>query len=475
MAHGSARLSTWCLFGALTACQCGPAPVEGDAAIATDAGHDASSLDAHPADANRPPLSRGVQWVRDNPMFISALTVNVGAPPVAWVNDYFDAFHATAAHLWANGVPIEEAGWASASNPHYRWVSWVASDGTSYADDQVIGGLTTPPPGRIGYQIGDEPADYATLLSWQPGIQAVHDADPQALLILNLMRDVGEYDRVVDTFVGWGGDVVSYDDYDRANGSYRSLARYRAAGLRNGVPYWRYLRSFSFAAGNDPPLTESDLRWDAFSGLVYGYTGHSWFIYQIDPSNPDLVPALFASKGDFNSPKTASWSVVAQINAELVNLGRAVTQLTSTDVRYRASFGYTQPEGTQAWSAGAGADPYLIGVAAAPGNLLFEFLIGFFFDDADEHYAMVQNVRHNHGDWPTDSNDSGTARLSFDFGGAPVSVQRNGVQSLDKLTGNVVDVAFTSVQGDSATLDVQLAAGDVFLFKYATGAAFARQ
>jgi len=181
------------------------------------------------------------------------------------------------------------------------------------------------------------------------------------------------------------------------------------------------------------------------------------------------------TKGDYASAKTSLWAVVAQINVELINLGRAVTQLTSTDVRYRASFSYTQPEGTQAWSAGAGDDPYLSGAAAGSGNLLFEFLIGFFVDDAGEHYLMLQNVRHDHGDWPCNNTDSGTARLTFDFSGAPGNVQRDHGQSLDKLTGNVVDVVFTSVQGDQATLDVQLAAGDVFLFKYATGATFARQ
>lgn len=518
MAHGPSHLIALVVVGALAGCQCEPPIVDADAAPAIDAAQadapavDSAHPDQHPAD-NRsddgagadavvrdvvsterpldaghdagsvvdasqpdaaPQLSRARQWVRDNPMFISALSVVMADPPAAWVNDYFDGFHASAAHLWQTGTPDEVAAWAAAGRADFRWVSWVDQSGNSSANGQLVGGLPADPPGRIGYQIWDEPRDWDNFLTLQPAVSAVRAHDPGALLIMNHMRNVDRTGDMIDTFIGdWGGDIVSHDAYRQDNDAYSALAQFRAAALRNNAPYWRYLKAFHYTS-DGPDLEESDLRWDAFSGLVYGYTGHTWFIYQIEPTNPDLVPALFATKGDYGSAKTPLWDVVAQINVELGHLGRSVTQLTSTDVRYRASSSLNQPAGTQPWSAGAGGDPYLAAFGPAPGNLLLELLIGFFVDDAGEHYLMLQNVRHDHGDWPTDNADSGTARLSFDFSAAPGNVLRSGGQSLDKLTGNVVEVPFTSQAGDQATLDVQLAAGDVFLFKYATGAVFAR-
>jgi hypothetical protein len=89
--------------------------------------------------------------------------------------------------------------------------------------------------------------------------------------------------------------------------------------------------------------------------------------------------------------------------------------------------------------------------------------------------VMVQNVRHQHGDFPIDRTNSGTVRLSFDFGAAPATVNRAAVQRLSQLTGLVETLPLTSVQGDEGTLDVTLAAGDPILFKYDTGAPFALQ
>ena len=96
-------------------------------------------------------LGRGQSWVRQNPMFISGLSVGMGAPPVAAVNGYYDDFHATATHLWANGLPVEATGWADAGHPGFRYVSWVDETGKSYNNALVLGGLA-PLPGRIGYR-----------------------------------------------------------------------------------------------------------------------------------------------------------------------------------------------------------------------------------------------------------------------------------------------------------------------------------
>ncbi len=50
-----------------------------------------------------PPMTRGLKWVRNNPMFISALTVSMGNPPSDFVNEYFNRFNANAVHYGKTG------------------------------------------------------------------------------------------------------------------------------------------------------------------------------------------------------------------------------------------------------------------------------------------------------------------------------------------------------------------------------------
>jgi hypothetical protein len=446
-----------------------------DAAVADAMIIDAGAMDSAAPDAASPQRTRALQWVRDHPMFISGLTVMMSAPSSTWVHTYFDGFHATAAHLWQTGLPDEVAGWAAAGHADFRFVSWVDQAGHSSANGLLLGGLTSPPAGRIGYQLWDEPRDYAQFTSLRAGYDALRAADPGALLILNHMTSADEVERMcVEYLRDWGGDILSYDAYTRGDDAYGKLALFRRVALAHGAPYWRYLKGYYDKHG-DEPLDASDLRWDALSGAVYGYTGHTWFLYQIEPTNADLDPAFFEVQGDYASASSAEWAVAAQLNVELAHLGRALALLTSTDVRYRPSYSLGQPEETADWTAGAGGDPYLTAIEPAPGELLLELLIGFFVDDVGETYAMVQNVRHAHGDWPVNSSDPGTVRLEFDFGTAPVDVSRSAVLQLDQLSGDVVEKALTPLDADRGRLDVELAAGDVFFFKYKTGRPFALQ
>ncbi|MEW5909925.1 MAG: hypothetical protein AB1659_09020, partial [Thermodesulfobacteriota bacterium] len=131
------------------------------------------------------------------------------------------------------------------------------------------------------------------------------------------------------------------------------------------------------------------------------------------------------------------------------------------------------PPGTVPWTKGAGNDPYLTGIDGAPDNDTLEMLVGHFRDDSGEFYTMVQNVRHAHGDFPVNRTDQGTVRISFDFSNAPANLDRSKVLSLNKLTGQVENIYLTYRSGNAGFLDVKLAAGDPFLFKYATGASFA--
>ncbi len=421
-----------------------------------------------------PELSRAQQWVRDNPMFISGLTVQMGDPPDAFVNDYFDNFHANAVHLWQTGLPNTMNGWADAGRSDFRFVAWTRDDGTSVDGGELLGGYPADAPGRIAYQIGDEPANLQDMYALEEGFEAIRAHDPEALLILNFSFSVDNIEEILDYYVDqMDGDIVSYDLYSRSSGVYRILGMFREAALRGKMPYWRYMNSY-LAADLEQRHHESDQRWDAFSGLVYGYTGHSWFIYQIT-SNHDLYPILFETGDAFDATKTSAWALHAQINQEMANLGRAITVLTSTEIRYVPTLSWFPPEGTVIWEPGAGGDPYITALEPAPDQLALEILVGFFRDDYGEFYTMVQNVRHEHGEFPINNDEEGSIRIVFDFSGAPAGLDRSAVLSLNKLTGQVEVVPMSQVQGDVATLDIVLAAGDPFLFKYITGQAFALQ
>ena len=452
----------------------GPAvdALPGDVSSSDAVADTSTPSDAAPnPDANTAPLPRGLKWVRNNPMFVSGLTVSMGAPTAAAVTDYFTGFQVNALHLWETGLPDELNNWRKHAGSSMRFVSWVYKDGTSLTNKKLIGGLPAGSPGRIGFQISDEPNDMIHFNAMVAGAQAVRKADPDALLIFNFTYNLPQLDQALaQSGSSSEMDVYSYDVYTRSNGAYEHLARYRTVGLKYGRPYWRYIRCYLPSLDKDDALTESDARWDAFSGLVYGYTGHTWFLYQV-AANHKLQPALFAAPGSFASAKAAAFTYVAKINTELQHLGRAITQLTSTDVRYTPSIGLLQPAKTKPFAPGAGGDPYITKIAGK-GGAAVDYLVGFFKDAAGEQYVMLQNVKHVNGSFPVDLLVGPvTFEVDLDFKGA--TLDKTKLLSLDKTTGKVAALPLTSLGGAKARLSVTLAAGDPVLFKYATGAPFA--
>jgi hypothetical protein len=419
------------------------------------------------APASVPPgLGRGLRWTRTQPQFVSALSVSMGPPNAAEVDRYFDDFQANAVHLWEDGLPLEIDGWRAANRPDMRWLSWIHSDGTSQTNGLLLGGYPANAPGRIGYQISDEPRSLAQLMAIHQGVNRVRAADPDALLVVNFSHLASDLTAQLDYFVTtMDADVVAYDDYRLGWKAYETLARFRSVGLLAGKPYWRYL--YSFIGGHQPVVDESDMRWNAFVGLVYGYTGHTWFLYNAAPAH-QLDPAFFPVTGSLGAP-TVQFRYAAQINAELENLGRSITQLTSTDVRYVPLISFIRPARTQLWTPGAGNDPYLANVSSSAADLA----LGFFVDSAGDTYLLAQNVNHRAGTFPVGNRNRTTLTLSFDFAGAPTSIDRDALQTLDRTTGQVRRLSLSQGAAAQRTLTLDLEAGDPVLLKYSTGSPFA--
>jgi hypothetical protein len=401
-------------------------------------------------------------------MMVSGLAVVMGSPPSPAVNDYFDVFHANAVHLWQTGLPTEVAGWSAPNHAGFRYVAWVDADGKSSANGLLLGGAA-PLPGRIGYQIGDEPLDGPSLDKIAAGAAAVKAADPAGLRIINL-NDSSQADALRMQAVQLADfDVLSYDHYSWGTKACNGLMKVRTAAQAAGKPYWRYMKSFHYKT--DPAAgAESDLRWDALVGAVYGFTGYSWFVYSVPADSNDLAPLLFGVGGDFAATKTAQYSTAATLNIQLAHLGRALTRLRSVDVRYVAAVPILKPSGVEAWAIGAGKDPYLSAVSTSDSR---DLLVGHFRDDCDEPYVMVQNQAHAGGDFPNNGTGAATVTLKFDFSASTdASLDTTSISAFDATSGAVVPRALTATGAKTAQIAVTLAPGDVVFFKYANARGF---
>ncbi|RPI23025.1 MAG: hypothetical protein EHM57_04540, partial [Actinobacteria bacterium] len=444
-------------------------------------------------------LPRGTQWVRTNPMLITALSPSMGEPPQTVVSDFFGSFGANATMLWQDG-PAEVAGWQPGGAPN-PFITWLANDGTSVVWDpdptvldfvstgEVLGGLGPDHPGRIAYQVGDEPGSITALDQIQAGIETVRTSDPEALVYTNLSFYVtdppavlGHWQSTVDD------DVLMMSDYFFNGLHYTAMEAMRSRALAKGVPYWQYLNAYEGnESGGEPIHTESDLRWQAMAGLVYGFTGFSWFFYQAadGAKHPTATQyggsILFDEVGTWSAAKTPLWAVVAEVNRELANLGPSLTQLRSTDVRFiKANHpSAVQPSLTTPWAPGAGGFPYLTAIRAADGEPPMDIPVGFFVDATGQRYAMVQNGRHTHSRGADaqalpGADSAGRIRLEFDFTGAPFTIDRSRIEYLDPADGKVRVLVLTELPpavGAEPNPDLRFAEplldpGEPLLFKY---------
>jgi hypothetical protein len=436
--------------------------------------------------------SRAKEWLRKHPMPISGLVPTVPNPPKTVVDRYLEQFRANAVHLWQDG-PGQVEGWLQ----HRRgtgFMTWLSPDGTSVAWDgtqfvdtgQLLGGLAPSTPGRIGFQVGDEPNSTEAMNRLATGINRIRAVDPQALLFTNLTYWLPNAHEMVQQYVSSvDADVVVTGEYNFEASHYTVLETFRRAGLAKGVPYWQYLNAY---VGQETDClvthTPSDLLWQAMAGLTYGYTGHFWFIYQAAAVGHESATdwggsILLQPTGTWGASPTAYHDTVGEINRRLANLGKAVTRLTSIDVRFiRADhFLSEQPIDTQPWAPGAGSFPYLVGVGPAPGQPPLEILLGFFVDEFGERYLVVQNARHTHStrrpNPPLPGSDAvGTIHLTFDFGSAPAGLPTDRLRVLRSIDGVRGDLPLTDLGGSQRRADIILEAGDAVMLKYATARDF---
>jgi hypothetical protein len=424
------------------------------------------------------PSTRGLSWVRQNKLYLTGYNVSMGIPAPDVAREYFDDFGATAAHFAATGLPHEVEGWREATGDGYRFASGLNADGTSMINNEIIGGAPPGQPGRIGYYISDEPGmpNAPPWSEFRQGIQAVRAADPEGLIIVNFntIPDESEVESYIEEFTtSLDGDVISCDIYARSDlwDEYPWIALFRRKGLEANRPYWAYLNAFSDTVDMDF-WSESDMRFEAFLYLLHGYSGFSWFVYQVFDGT-SIFPAFFEAANDFYAPKTPRYYFASQINTELLNLGRSTTQLTSTDVRYLT----TTPmidlwlyAVTTAWDVGAGDNTHISAITPEPNA---NIALGFFDDDYGEKYVMVVNLHHSGCDFYCTSLTPFSVRFDFDFSNASdPCFDKGAILELNRHSGDVETIVLNN-PGNHPYVEIVLDAGEPFFFKYKTRRSFA--
>jgi hypothetical protein len=259
---------------------------------------------------------------------------------------------------------------------------------------------------------------------------------------------------------------------------YGDAQRYRKLSLGIGVPYGLWIQTFHGEDKYRDP-SESEMRLNQFAAWTFGYKLVCAFTYNAGSSN------LFKGPGDRN-PKDA-FRQIAQINRESRNLGPALVRLKSTDVRIilgqhkdpvsKQPADNVRPIDVEVWKYAAN-DPYLRGytienIGSKNDKLRGDVLIGWFTPldqpgHADETYFMVTNGL-------TDRSAAGPScrqriTLNFHFKDSGL----NGIQRLNRTSGEVEDVSLKAIEKDPGryvmTLELDGGTGD--LFKFNTGAPF---
>jgi len=162
-------------------------------------------------------------------------------------------------------------------------------------------------PAIFGFHVGDEPnADHFEAACG--AMRVMKELAPDQTPFLNLLPwHEGAKERV--GFEDWGEyldayaresccEFLCYDCYSQMNPGtegwdmyFRNLNEFRAAGERNGIPYWSTLLSVGHFRYRCPQ--EDDLRWQLSTALAHGAKGILWFFfYMREPHSNYRVPPV---------------------------------------------------------------------------------------------------------------------------------------------------------------------------------------
>lgn len=218
-------------------------------------------------------------------------------------------------------------------------------------------------------------------------------------------------------------DVLNYDHYPFDNSGvndayFKNLALLRTKAIEFGIPYTAWIQACSIADGRHAP-SESELRFQAFVSLSYGYTGLSYWTYH---SVEDYhTSAILKNVG--LDPSHIGLNI-KKILPEVKNVGNELINMNSESVFYvKPGSGY-KPYMTTAWTTLS--DTRIVNISTSAYEK--GFVLGFFNKDADNSkYLMVVN-----GLCLEDKNANETVQsITIKF-----KSNINSLQRLNRYTGN---------------------------------------
>jgi len=432
---------------------------------------------------------RGYRWVRSHPFTIMGLTRMTPEPFVperyrgaglntllAWESGTFDKILPIASadrlpyHLNLGKWGDEETNRDSSNEQTLR-------DALAKLDSEknrgYIQGLIEKYPGCTGWLVNDEATRSTFLrytrhvLKWlrrqYPDALAYSNARPEGEFLLgaDYERYIDDFSAIIDPDVLMVdiyplGDLKTVDGWVHSESYFFTLEVVRRVAVDQGKPYWLFIQSFETHNGWHRRLpSESDLRFQLFAPLSYGYTGIAYFTYDIA-----FERGLIEKTGEPNR----LYHAAAKANAEVANLGTALRFLTSTDVRFvpgRHADGDSTvpnpvPRGTKPWSQGVGGDNYITDVVVDSAGEWKDGLLGFFRDDRGGRYFMLTNL------WHGKDRSASDCTLVFTIRFSPQVKQ---LYRLGRISGKAEPVKL-----DSGVLRVRLPGGTGDLFKYKAGA-----
>jgi hypothetical protein len=210
-----------------------------------------------------------------------------------------------------------------------------------------------------------------------------------ALLILTGRLKV--YLKVRITFIEeTAPKLISYDHYHFLKKGkdgpfyFLNLALVRKASVLTGIPFLNIVQACSIDQAWRV-VNENEMRWLAYTTMVYGGRGISWFLYW----GPAAYGGLYQ-----DGKRTFLADYAASINKDISILGPELIQLNSTAV-YQTS-------------------PLPVGSLSIPANAPVQikngqFILGFFMNDLNPNVFMVVN---------RDYKKSSSAELSLYYGDA---------------------------------------------------------
>jgi hypothetical protein len=365
-------------------------------------------------------MNRGRKWVRSHPFQICAIAE--GPVDIQQYKAFkFSSYMAT--NLANAEYPEKMFGAAAKAGLGWHWFYRWNSELPEKEFIPKLKEFVTKYPGILGVNVGDEtnPKEYPAIAK---RIGQVKELVPDAIvyhaslgLALKAYHDDHQlYRDYLDQAIEiLKIDVLMYNLYPFNHNStdedfYINAAIVREKALSAGIPYWTWLQGFGWlnkgSLAQEP--SESELRFQAFVSLAYGYSGMAYWTYA-----GTYEPYTNAILNAHGKPSPIGVALQGAIE-EIKNVGQVTKNLTSTGIFFCPSKNYQEgkwvsplPNGTRPWKPQTGYPMDTINVTDGQKG----FVVGLFSDDEGRKYFMV--VNGNHGAGKTSVQTAGAVTIRF--------------------------------------------------------------